>query len=140
MLLASSSTMVAQTVSESVARQTAAMVFGAVQGQTAKGEHKTAAAKPVLSHTSQQGDEVYYYAYNNPAGGFVIIGGDEQAKTVLGYCAQGHFDYDRIPANMKSWLAQYEGQIHSAKAKALNKTAVKKTAAAPARAEIEPML
>jgi len=70
-----------------------------------------------LAYTAQQGAETYYYVFNNGSdgkGGFVIIGGDETARTILGYSDNGTFDYATAPENMKWWLSQYEQQISAA--------------------------
>ncbi len=67
-----------------------------------------------LAYTSQAGDETYYYVFNNDAGGFVIMGGDEAAKEVLGYSDKGTFDYALIPDNMRWWLSQYDAEISHA--------------------------
>ena len=70
-----------------------------------------------LAYTAQQGNETYYYVFNNGSngqGGFVIIGGDETARTILGYSDNGAFDPNNMPENMKWWLSQYEQQISAA--------------------------
>lgn len=70
-----------------------------------------------LAYTAQQGNETYYYVFNNGSngqGGFVIIGGDETAHTILGYSDNGAFDPNNMPENMKWWLSQYEQQISAA--------------------------
>ncbi|MDR0832885.1 MAG: thiol protease/hemagglutinin PrtT [Candidatus Symbiothrix sp.] len=54
----------------------------------------------------------YYYVFNQPNNtGFVIIAGDDRAKTVLGYADKGHFDVNKLPSNMKHWLAGYEHEL-----------------------------
>lgn len=70
-----------------------------------------------LAYTAQQGAETYYYVFNNGSdgkGGFVIIGGDETARTILGYSDNGAFDPNNMPENLKWWLSQYEQQISAA--------------------------
>ena len=70
-----------------------------------------------LAYTSKNEDKTCFYVFN--AGedeGFVIVGGDEAAHEILGYCDHGSFDYDTAPDNFKWWLSQYTGQIaHAAK-------------------------
>ncbi|MCQ2222589.1 MAG: C10 family peptidase [Bacteroidaceae bacterium] len=69
-----------------------------------------------LAHraTDATGSEVYYYVFNNEAGGFVIVGGDDAAKQIIGYSSEGSFNYSQMPENMKTWLGQYDRQISHA--------------------------
>ena len=147
--LTASTSAMAQTISEAVARQMAQAVFAGrlssqKEAETAgRKQIMPAVAAPVLSYTSQSDDEVYYYAYNNPSGGFVIIGGDEQARDILGYGATGTFCYDSIPENMRWWLRQYEKQIHAAKKmRAGNRQASNgdEVLAISSRSDIEPLV
>ena len=65
-----------------------------------------------LTYTSKSEDKTCFYVFN--AGedeGFVIVGGDEAAHEILGYCDHGSFDYETAPANLKWWLSQYTDQI-----------------------------
>lgn len=86
--------------------------------QFLQGQSQTRAAQQEvqlkLAYTSKSGDETYYYVFNNSAGGYVIMGGDEAAKEVLGYGETGSFDYERIPDNMRWWLSQYDAHISQA--------------------------
>ena len=102
-----------QTVSVDEARAKAA----AFLNRTAGAKGGTATTDVQLAYTSQQGNETYYYVFNNGSdgqGGFVIIGGDETARTILGYSDNGAFDPNNIPENVKWWLSQYEQQISAA--------------------------
>ena len=67
-----------------------------------------------LAHTAQADDETYFYVFNNPAGGYVIVGGDDVAHDVLAYSESGSFDYDQLSPATRWWLGQYQNQIHSA--------------------------
>lgn len=67
-----------------------------------------------LAHTAQADDEIYFYVFNNPAGGYVIVGGDDVAHDVLAYSESGTFDYDQLSPANRWWLGQYQNQIHSA--------------------------
>lgn len=54
----------------------------------------------------------YYYVYNvGNNQGFVIVAGDNVAKSVLGYSLQGTFSANNIPPNVQSWLNYYAAQI-----------------------------
>ena len=93
-----------------------------------------------LAYTSKSEDKTCFYVFN--AGedeGFVIVGGDEAAHEILGYCDHGSFDYDTAPANLKWWLSQYTEQIaHAAKAGVKGARRVK--AEATTREIIEPLI
>lgn len=59
-------------------------------------------------------NETYYYVFNKGnETGYVIISGDDRAKTILGYTDEGHFDMAAIPENLKYWLSFYENEIKS---------------------------
>lgn len=65
-----------------------------------------------------------FYVYEMEKGkGFIIISGDDCAKTVLGYSDTGTFDMNKIPANLKYWLDMYRKEIAYAQANNLKKTA-----------------
>ena len=51
------------------------------------------------------------YVFNNEAGGFVIVSGDDRAEDILGYSNEGAFDADSMPENIKGWLDEYAAQI-----------------------------
>ena len=52
-----------------------------------------------------------YYAFNLPDnGGYVIVSGDDSMPAVLGYSESGSYDADKLPVNMRSWLAGYAEQ------------------------------
>ena len=60
--------------------------------------------------TATQGGESYY-VFNNDAGGFVIIAGDDAVNPVLGYASTGSFDAKSLPDGLKDLLASYNRQI-----------------------------
>lgn len=51
------------------------------------------------------------YAFNCEGGGFVIASADSRALPVLGYSDSGSIDWEQMPANMRSWLKQYDEAI-----------------------------
>ncbi len=69
-----------------------------------------------LAYESKKGDECHFYVFNStqPDGGFVIVGGDEAAREILGYSFNGTFDYNHIPDNFRWWLSQYDAEIEAA--------------------------
>ena len=113
LMMAAMTAMGQQTVSVEEAQAKAAAFLNRSAG--AKGGTVTTDVQ--LAYTAQQGNETYYYVFNNGSngqGGFVIIGGDETARTILGYSDNGAFDPNNMPENMKWWLSQYEQQISAA--------------------------
>lgn len=104
---------------------------------------KTETPKIQLSYTSQKNDKVHYYIFNKSNGGFVIVGGDEVSKEIIGYSDKGAFNPNNIPENLKKWLNTYDNEIDEAineqnssntaqtKAKSVTKTANTKTDIAP---------
>lgn len=52
-----------------------------------------------------------YYVFNIQGGGWVIVAGDDRAKTVLAYGDKGNIDMNNLPGNMKGYLQLYKNQI-----------------------------
>lgn len=68
-----------------------------------------ARAKSRAATTASRSDA--YYVFNNDAGGFVIIAGDDAVTPVLGYTSTGSFDAENLPDGLKNLLKSYERQI-----------------------------
>lgn len=73
------------------------------------------AAEPMqLAYTQMQygtaNAALYVFTHSND--GFVIVSADDRTRTILGY-ADGAFDADNIPANMRAWLQMYADEIAS---------------------------
>ncbi len=68
-----------------------------------------AKAKSKAATTASRSDA--YYVFNNDAGGFVIIAGDDAVTPVLGYTLTGSFDAENLPDGLKDLLKSYERQI-----------------------------
>ncbi|MBQ6074051.1 MAG: C10 family peptidase [Bacteroidales bacterium] len=59
--------------------------------------------------SAENGEDNLLYAFENQAGGYVIVSGDDAAGPVLGYSPSGRFPGpDRMPDGMK-WLLDYYG-------------------------------
>ena len=59
--------------------------------------------------THQDTEEANIYIYNiGVNSGYVVVSGDDQMESILGYVDQGTFDYDKMPENMMVWLKNYE--------------------------------
>ena len=54
-------------------------------------------------------DRAVYYIFNSE-NGYVIVSGDDRAEEILGY-GDRPLDINKIPCNMKAWLATYQVQI-----------------------------
>ena len=53
-----------------------------------------------------------FYIFNNDAGGFVIVSGDDRAEEILGFSDSGQFDTNNTPDGLADLLAEYEEQIN----------------------------
>lgn len=94
-----------------------------------------------LTHTAAANGETYYYVFNNAAGGYVIVGGDDVAYDVLAYGEGGTFDADQLPPAMTWLLGLYERQIHSVIVSDRQGTTMRRAAArTESEPEIEPLL
>ena len=91
----------AATVSESQARAIAGRFFNVTMPQrpaALKGRGATAA----------------YYVFNNPEQpGWVIVAGDDRARTILAYGDEDYFDADNVPECIQDWLGGYVEQIEA---------------------------
>ena len=109
----------ADDISEQQAQQIAAEAFGQLHRSSPVGAKATARAKeqvrPVLAYTMQkEGQPADLYVFNSSADGndgFVIVAGDDNAASIVGYSEQGHFDGTDIPLNLKALLEQYAEEI-----------------------------
>lgn len=129
----------AQQVSVADATQRA-RAFWSNPSSPARNHRVMASAQPKLAYTAQKGSAVYFYVFNNAGGeGFVIVGGDETAKQILGYSFSGTFDYATMPANVKWWLSQYENDIRQGIANA-NASAQKKAPANNTKADVADLI
>ena len=75
---------------------------------------RAASGKPLqLAYTCREsGKTASYYVYNvDKDNGFVIVSGDDRAKSVLGYSDNGRFDINLIPENFKWWLSFYQSEL-----------------------------
>lgn len=103
----------AQQIDEQAAMQTARDFFKS----SSRAKVRAKATSPMrLAYKSSKQGKTNYYVFNNGGsdGGFVIVGGDEAATPILGYCSEGTFVYDSLPDNFKWWLSQYDQQIGTA--------------------------
>ncbi len=97
-----------------------------------------------LAYTSRSESKTCFYVFNvGEDEGFVITGGDEAARVILGYCDHGSFDYDTAPENFKWWLGEYTNQIAHAELSAEGAAAAstpRRAKAAKQRESIGPLI
>ena len=55
-----------------------------------------------------------YYIFENVAGGFVIVAGDDVAYPILGYSNDATLNPEKMPSNVAAWLSNYASEIQSA--------------------------
>lgn len=96
------SSLQAKRITQWQAQQQAYSFWGKQMPQKAKAKSRTAT-------TASPSDA--YYVFNNDAGGFVIIAGDDDVTPVLGYTSTGTFDAENLPDGLKDLLKSYERQI-----------------------------
>ena len=106
----------AQQVSMDEARQRATSFLQSQRVKKVQAQNGQTVSAPnvELAYVSKRkaDQKVCFYVFNQANdGGFVIVGGDESAKDILGYSYNGSFDYENAPENFKWWLSQYEDQI-----------------------------
>ena len=92
----------AKRITQWQAQQQAYSFWGKQMPQKAKAKSRTAT-------TASTSDA--YYVFDNDAGGFVIIAGDDAVTPVLGYTTTGSFDAENLPDGLKDLLKSYERQI-----------------------------
>lgn len=137
-----------QQISQDEACRRAQAFLSSHQEQTTTDPVKRIGSRLQLAHIATRpidGKTLYYVFNRGQEQGFVIVGGDESAQSILGYTEHGSFQFDKLPENFRWWMSQYERQITDAidqKASPQNqKNPVSKTAPKPTdRDDIAPML
>ena len=56
-----------------------------------------------------------FYVFAAPAGGFILVSGDDCAIPVLGYSIDEHFETKDMPSNLLSFLSGYDEEIKRGK-------------------------
>ena len=106
LLVSGLATIQAKRISQWQAQQQAYSFWGKQMPMKAKAKSRvvSTASLSTLGNNS-------YYVFNNDAGGFVIIAGDDAVAPVLGYTSTGAFDANNLPEGLKDLLKSYEQQI-----------------------------
>ena len=133
-----SSIMLAQPVGVDEAKQKA-LNFLSNQSKVARTRKNTSDKQISLKivHQAPLDNGCAYYIFNNEAGGFIIVSGDDRAEDILGYSDNGRFDADHIPVNVKGWLNDYAAQIKYIKEHNLTASGTRNSTS---RAAISPLL
>lgn len=106
LLVCGLATIQAKRISQWQAQQQAYSFWGKQMPMKAKAKSRVVSTASL----STQGNDSYY-VFNNDAGGFVIIAGDDAVAPVLGYTSTGAFDANNLPEGLKDLLKSYEQQI-----------------------------
>ena len=106
LLVCGQATIQAKRISQWQAQQQAYSFWGKQMPMKAKAKSRvvSTASLSTLGNDS-------YYVFNNDAGGFVIIAGDDAVAPVLGYTSTGAFDATNLSEGLKDLLKSYEQQI-----------------------------
>lgn len=106
LLVCGQATIQAKRISQWQAQQQAYSFWGKQMPMKAKAKSRvvSTASLSTLGNNS-------YYVFNNDAGGFVIIAGDDAVAPVLGYTSTGAFDANNLPEGLKDLLKSYEQQV-----------------------------
>ena len=106
LLVCGQATIQAKRISQWQAQQQAYSFWGKQMPMKAKAKSRvvSTASLSTLGNDS-------YYVFNNDAGRFVIIAGDDAVAPVLGYTSTGAFDANNLPEGLKDLLKSYEQQI-----------------------------
>ena len=106
----------AERVSVNTAQQVAANVAAGLSPSNLRSSSdlKLVYAAPAKQQSGLRsaGNESDYYIFNVGTGdGFIIVAGEDRVRPVLGYSAEGEVDMEKMPDNMKGWLAGYQEEI-----------------------------
>ena len=104
----------AQTISPNVAAKKAAGIFSEANAARSL-SGVSANVEPQLAYVSVLDGDTCFYVFNNPQGGFAIIGGDLAARELLATVDKGTFDINAIPSAEDYLLRQYAQDIRCAK-------------------------
>lgn len=91
-------------VSQEQARKIAEHFFASTTSTRAAAPNLTLKWTGNSPQTRATAEEPAFYVFNNTAGGFVIVAGDEGVEPILGYSTTGTFVVDGMPDNVKYWF------------------------------------
>ena len=76
--------------------------------------HKTSNMKKGTNHEPKLSTAIErseLYVFNDEAGGYVVVSGEERTPSILGFSPDGKVDALNMPCNMRAWLQEYAAQI-----------------------------
>ena len=76
--------------------------------------HKTSNMKKGTNHEPKLSTAIErseLYVFNDEAGGYVVVSGEERTPSILGFSPDGKVDALNMPCNMRAWLQEYAVQI-----------------------------
>jgi hypothetical protein len=73
--------------------------------------------QPSLAYTCIEQSEIYYYIFNIPDSGFVIVSADDAVMPVLGFSFEGIYISENQPPAFIRWMEDYKDQIKIVKEK-----------------------
>lgn len=79
-----------------------------LQNASPAGPHRAPARARLVSSSVKYAP---YYVFENTAGGFVIVAGDDVAYPILGYSNDTQWNTDDVPSHVQAWLDGYSKQI-----------------------------
>jgi len=89
-----------------------AQSFLQARHQSPIGKRLVPARTPAELNSTPMGERALYVFNVGEQDGFVIVAGDDRARSILGYTDSGTFDVDRVPAALREMLAIYARQIN----------------------------
>ena len=91
-------------ISENKARAIAGDFFGVTMPE-----------KPAtMKAKAKRGNATPFYVFNNPEQpGWVIVAGDDRARTILAYGDEDYFDESEVPECVQDWINSYVEQIEA---------------------------
>ena len=98
----------------------------------------TPASTPRMMANQNTGTPSFYIFNTVGDNGYVIVSGDDRTTQILGYVDHGNFDANKMPANMKAWLENYEQQIAALDAMGIKSAPA--NAPRPTRNSISPLI
>ena len=91
-----------------------ARLFISQQQSMGAAQHVVAGYDIELAYTQFQANQTtpaIFVFNNNDDNGFVLVSAEDDARTILGYSDQGHFDKENVPENMQFWLQMYADEL-----------------------------
>ena len=123
---------------------TRAAIISENQARTIAGEFfnvKMSSQPAVMKAKGKTTQAAAYYVFNNPEQlGWVIVSGDDRARTILAYGDECYFNASEVPEIVQDWLGGYVEQMERLDKVAPNGAPSAQSVAGENRSRIAPML